>query len=123
MRGSSRAASSTCRAPDARNETPRWPLPRSNEGLKFSDLRWDTRESFCQQDQEFLLKLALADGDKQEIARRFDALPEFPHSSPTDDKSAMLEAVIAVVGDVRPDIAETIRLRHVRPSRPLVVTW
>ena len=39
------------------------------------------------------------------------------------DKTAMLEAVIAAVGDVRPDIAETIRLCYVRPSRPLVLTW
>lgn len=104
-------------APDALNETPRWPLARSNEGLKFSDLRWDTTKKWCQQDQEFLLKLALANGDKDEIVRRFDALPEFPNNNGmpmSDDQLEVLDAVAAAVRDVRPDIVEMIR---VRPNR------
>lgn len=105
------------RAHDASPETPEWPLPRSNERLKFFDLRWGTMRLWCQQDQEFLLKLALAEGDRHEVARRFDALPEFPHNNGfplQDDRLAMLDAVAAAVGDERPDIAEMIK---VRPNR------
>lgn len=108
------------RAPDALRETPRWPLPRSNEGLKFRDMRWGTMEQWCQQDQEFLLKLALADGDRQEIVRRFEALPEFPHNNGMplpDDKLAMLDAIAAAVGEIRPDIAEVISARLNRCRR------
>lgn len=109
------------RAPDALTETPLWPLPKSNEGLELFDLRWDTTKWFCQQDQEFLLKLALAEGDKQEIIRRFEALPEFPNNNGfrmPDEKIAMLDAVAAAVGDIRPDIAELIKVRPNRYRKP-----
>lgn len=105
------------RAYDARQKIPKWPLPRSNEGLKFPNLRWETMKQWCQQDQEFLLKLDLAEGDKYAIANRFDDLPEFPHNYGfpcSDEKLAMLDAVAAAVADIRPDIAEKIR---VQPNR------
>ncbi len=114
------------RAYDAQREAPVWPLPRSNEGPGFSDLRWNTMKMWCQDDQEFLLKLAIADGDKHEIARRFDDLPEFPNDKGfalSDEKLAMLDAVAVAVADIRPDIAEKIRVwpnrgRGATPSRP-----
>ena len=56
-------------------ETPPWPLPWANEGIRLFDSRWTDFKSSCQSDMEFLLTLALLDGDEAEIARRFDDLP------------------------------------------------
>lgn len=59
---------------------PAWPLPWANEGVKLFDSRWLDFRGNCQRDMLFLLKLAVARGDKAEIARRFDNLPEFPNN-------------------------------------------
>ena len=59
-------------------ETPPWVLPWADEGIRLFDSRWRDSDRSCQQDMEFLLILAIIDGDKAEIARRFDDLPEKP---------------------------------------------
>ena len=68
------------RASDALPDAPLWPLPRANEGVLLAELRWDTNWTWCQYDQEFLLKLAIAEGDREEVARRFCDLPQYPES-------------------------------------------
>lgn len=98
-------------APDALPETPPWPLPRSGEGNGgFSDSRWKTNWAWCQYDQEFLLKLALENGDAEEIAFRFCNLPEYPRSSSCylRDVGPMLRAVREKMLGFRPDIIEAI---------------
>ena len=88
-------------------ETPLWPLPWANEGVRLFDSRWQDDREFCQQDMEFLLKLALADGDKAEIARRFDDLPETPDAGgfPLEGaKAEMCESVMAALKGFREDI-------------------
>ena len=88
-------------------EAPSWPLPWANEGIRLIDSRWQDDRGFCQQDMEFLLKLALADGDKAEIARRFDDLPETPNAGgfPLEGaKAEMCESVLAAMKGYRGDI-------------------
>lgn len=88
-------------------ETPLWPLLWANEGVRLFDSRWQDHRGFCQQDMEFLLKLALADGDKAEIARRFDDLPETPNAGgfPLEGaKAEMCESVLAAMKGYRGDI-------------------
>ena len=72
-------------------------------------------QGFCQQDMEFLLKLALVDGDKAEIARRFDDLPEAPNAGGfplVGAKAEMCESVMVAMKDFRDDIVA--RLARVR---------
>ena len=72
-------------------------------------------QGFCQQDMEFLLKLALVDGDKAEIARRFDDLPETPNAGgfPLEGtKAEMCESVMAAMKNYRGDIV--VRLAQMR---------
>ncbi len=99
------------RAADAMPDAPPWPLPRANEGVLLAELRWDTRWTWCQYDQEFLLKLAISDGDKEEAARRFCDLPQYPE--PSDyyghDVRPMLEAIEKLMDGYRPDIVDAIR--------------
>ena len=61
----------------------------------------------CQVDRVFLLRLALVEGDKDEIARRFCDLPEFPWG---EWASELLERVKDAMKGVRPDIVEVIIL-------------
>ena len=66
---------------------------------------------------EFLLKLAILDGDKAEIARRFDDLPETPHNGglPLEGaKTEMCELVMAAMKGYRDDIVQ--RLSALRKS-------
>lgn len=85
-------------------EAPEWPLPWANEGTRLFDSRWDGFSDGCQEDCEFLLRLALVEGDKVEIARRFCELPKFPRGE------ELLERVKDAVRGVRPDIVEVIAL-------------
>ena len=105
-------------------ETPPWPLPCANEGIRLFDSRWQDCEWFCQQDMEFLLKLAIVGGDKAEIARRFDDLPETPNNGgfPLEGgKAEMCELVMAAMKGYREDIvARLAKLRkycYVREDR------
>lgn len=98
-------------------ETPPWPLPWANEGIQLSDSRWEDFKSACQGDMEFLLKLAILDGDKAEIARRFDDLPETPNNGglPLEGaKTEMCELVMAAMKGYRDDIVQ--RLSALRKS-------
>ena len=64
---------------------------------------------------EFLLKLAIADGDKTEMARRFDDLPEMPNNGglPLEDaKAEMCELLMAAMRGCREDIV--LRLANIR---------
>ena len=96
-------------------ETPPWPLPWANEGIRLWDSRWEDFKSSCQSDMEFLLVLALLDGDKAEIARRFDDLPETPNNGgfPLEGgKTEMCESVMAAMKGYRDDIvARLAKLR------------
>ena len=83
---------------------PEWPLPWANEGVRLFDSRWDDFARGCEEDYEFLLQLALVEGDKGEIARRFCDLPSFP----SDEE--LLERVKDAMKGVRPDIVEVIVL-------------
>ena len=87
------------------DETPEWPLPWANEGVRLFDSRWDDFSRGCEEDYEFLLQLALVEGDKGEIARRFCDLPSFPGGE------ELLERVKDAMKGVRPDIVEVIVLR------------
>ena len=105
-------------------ETPSWPLPWANEGIRLFDSRWEDFKSSCQSDMEFLLVLALFDGDKVEIARRFDDLPETPNNGgfPLEGwKAEMCEMVMAAMKGYRDDIvARLYKLRkycYVREDR------
>ena len=105
-------------------ETPSWPLPWANEGVRLFDSRWQDCNGTCQQDMEFLLKLALVGGDKAEIARRFDDLPETPNNGgfPLEsEKAEMCELVMAAMKGYRDDIvARLAKLRkycYVREDR------
>lgn len=84
-----------------------WPLPWANEGVRLFDCRWDEHLHDCQVDRVFLLRLALVEGDKDEIARRFCDLPEFPWG---EWASELLERVKDAMKGVRPDIVEVIIL-------------
>ena len=98
-------------------ETPTWPLPWANEGIRLFDSRWEDFKSSCQSDMEFLLVLALLDGDKSEIARRFDDLPETPNNGgfPLEGRKAeMCEMVMAAMKGFRDDIVQ--RLSTLRKS-------
>ena len=99
------------RAADALPMDPPWPLPRANEGVLLAELRWDTCWDWCQFDQEFLLKLAIAEGDKEEAARRFCDLPQYPESSSyySHDVRMMLDDLEKLMDGYRPDIVEAIR--------------
>lgn len=97
-------------------DTPPWPLPWANEGVRLFDSRWYS-ESFCQQDMEFLLKLAVVGGDKAEIARRFDDLPGLPYNGgmPLEGAQAeMCELVMDAMKGYRDDIVQ--RLATLRKS-------
>ena len=92
-------------------ETPTWPLPWANEGIRLFDSRWEDFKSSCQSDMEFLLVLALLDGDKAEIARRFDDLPETPNNGgfPLEGwKAEMCEMVMAAMKGFRDDIVQRL---------------
>lgn len=94
---------------------PAWPLPWANEGVRLFDSRWKDCSSFCQQDMEFLLKVALSGGDKAEIARRFDDLPETPNAGgfPLGGvKAEMCESVMVAMKGYRDDIVA--RLANMR---------
>lgn len=105
-------------------DVPPWPLPKANEGIRLYDSRWRDCKWFCQQDMEFLLKLAIVGGDKAEIARRFDDLPETPNNGgfPLEsEKAEMCESVMAAMKGYRDDIvARLAKLRkycYVREDR------
>ena len=73
---------------------------------------------------EFLLKLAIAGGDKAEIARRFDDLPATPYNGgmPLEGaKAEMCELVMVAMKGYRDDIvARLAKLRkhcYVREDR------
>lgn len=97
-------------APDALPKTPTWPLPKANEGMLLSDFRWDTMWDWCQFDQEFLLKLALEDGDRDEVALRFCNLPQYPRSSDFCQRNVkpMIDAVRSKMLGYRDDIVAVI---------------
>lgn len=86
------------------DEAPEWPLPWANEGIRLFDSRWGDLTNHCQKDYEFLLRLALVEGDKDEIARRFCDLPSFPRNE------ELLERVKDAMKGVRPDIVEVVVL-------------
>ncbi|MGN0844329.1 MAG: hypothetical protein ACI4QT_03810 [Kiritimatiellia bacterium] len=93
-------------------EPPIWPLPPSNEGICLDKSRWTSMsKSACQSDQEFLVKLALFEGDKPEVARRFCALPSFPCIDDPYQGLAAKDLVASVrlrMVCFRPDIVEII---------------
>lgn len=96
-------------------ETPPWPLPWANEGIRLFDSRWTDFKSSCQSDMEFLLKLALLDGDEAEIARRFDDLPETPYNGgmPLEGAQAeMCEMVMAAMKGYRDDIVQRLSTKR-----------
>lgn len=98
-------------------ETPPWPLPWANEGVKLFDSRWRDFKPNCQSDMLFLLKLAVVHGDRAEIARRFDNLPEMPNNGgfPLEGEMITLcEAVIGAMRDYRDNIVA--RLSGLRKS-------
>ena len=99
------------RASDALPHAPPWPLPRANEGVFLPELRWDTDWAWCQFDQEFLLKLAIAEGCREEAARRFCDLPQYPESSDYYDRDVgpMMDALEILMDGYRPDIVDVIR--------------
>ena len=99
------------RPPWASPEPPPWPLPPSNEGVRLNESRWRESKDACQSDQEFLVQLALAEGDKAEVARRFYALPAFPFTSwPRlhPEVQGLIDAVRLEMDGYRPDIVEVI---------------
>ena len=99
------------RSPWALSEPPPWPLPPSNEGVRLNESRWRESKDACQGDQEFLVKLALAEGDKAEVARRFCALPAFPFTSWPQlhpEVKELIDAVRLEMIGYRPDIVEVI---------------
>lgn len=64
---------------------------------------------------EFLLKLAVLGGDKAEIARRFDDLPETPNNGgfPLEGgKAEMCELVMAAMKGYRDDIVQRLSTRR-----------
>lgn len=96
-------------------EAPTWPLPWANEGIRLFDSRWEDSKSSCQSDMEFLLVLALLDGDKAEIARRFDDLPEAPYNGGMPLKGAqaeMCEMVMAAMKGYRDDIVQCLATKR-----------
>lgn len=99
-------------------DTPPWPLPWANEGVRLFDSRWQDCKWFCQQDMEFLLKLAIADGDKAEMVRRFDDLPEMPDNGglPLEGaKAEMCELLMEAMKGYREDIV--LRLANIRRKK------
>ena len=99
-------------------DTPPWPLPWANEGVRLFDSRWQDCKWFCQQDMEFLLKLAIADGDKAEMVRRFDDLPEMPDNGglPLEGAKAEMCAVrMEAMKGYREDIV--LRLANIRRKK------
>ena len=99
-------------------ETPLWPLPWANEGVRLFDSRWQDCKWFCQQDMEFLLKLAIADGDKAEMVRRFDDLPEMPDNGglPLEGaKAEMCALLMEAMKGYREDIV--LRLANIRRKK------
>lgn len=94
-------------------DAPPWPLPWANEGVRLFDSRWQDCKWLCQQDMEFLLKLSILDGDKAEIARRFDDLPETPYNGgmPLEGaKAEMCEMVMVAMKGYRDDIVQRIAM-------------
>ncbi len=97
--------------PWASPDSPPWPLPPSNEGIRLNESRWQESKDDCQSDQEFLVLLALAEGDKAEVARRFCALPAFPFTMWPQLHPEIKELIYAVRSEMdgyRPDIVEII---------------
>lgn len=99
------------RSPWASSEPPTWPLPPSDMGIRLDKKRWKESKDACQDDQEFLVRLALAEEDRAEVARRFCALPAFPH---TDwprlhpEIKELIDAVRSKMIGYRPDLVEVI---------------
>ena len=87
-------------------EAPTWPLPWAREGIRLDDTRWDDFLGGCRDDFHFLLRLALVEGNKDEIARRFCDLPSFPGGN-----EDLLERVKDALRGFRPDIVEVIVLQ------------
>ncbi len=99
------------RPPWTAPDPPPWPLPPSNEGIRLMESRWQESNFDCQSDREFLLQLALAEGDKDEIARQFCALPAFPLSirfHPDPEVMKLIDLVRTEMLGFRPDIVEII---------------
>lgn len=99
------------RPPWASPEPPPWPLPPSNEGIRLFESRWMESKDECQSYQKFLVRLALAEGDRAEVARRFCALPAFPCTMWPQlhpEVKELIDSVrLAMVG-YRPDIVNLI---------------
>ena len=104
----------TYRAYDALPVDPPWPLPRANEGILLCESRWDTMWDWCQFDQEFLLKIALDKGDREEVARRFCDLPMYPVTSEYFNRclDKMIDAIREMMNGFRPDIVDVILDPH-----------
>lgn len=103
--------------PTTSADTPPWPLLWANEGVKLFDSRWRDFKQNCQSDMLFLLKLAVVQGDRAEIARRFDNLPEVPNNGgfPLEGEMITLcEAVIEAMKGYRDNIVT--RLSGLRKS-------
>ena len=99
------------RPPWASPEPPPWPLPPSGEGVGLFESRWGESKDECQSDQEFLLRLALAEGDRAEVARRFCALPAFPCTMWPRlhlEVKGLVDAVRMAMDGYRPDVVEMI---------------
>ena len=99
------------RPPWASPEPPSWPLPPSGYGIRLGESRWEESKDSCQDDQEFLVRLALAEGDRAEVARRFCALPAFPYTMwPRlhPEIKELIDDVRAAMDGYRPDIVEII---------------
>lgn len=108
------------RAYDASPVDPPWPLPRANEGIKLCELRWGTMWEWCQFDQEFLLELDVARGDKDAVARRFCDLPRYPISSSfyQHDVEKMMAQIEEMMKDFRPDIIDVMQNPRTHWSSP-----
>lgn len=100
------------RSTDPLRRDPDWPLPKANEGIRLLPFRWHMLRWFCQLDMEFLLRLAISKGDKEEAARRFEDLIEFPRK----DSKVDVEKLREMMRGYRQDIVEAIcmktRLRY-----------
>lgn len=78
---------------------------------KSDESRWRESKDDCQSDQEFLVRLALAEGDKAKVARRFCALPAFPYTMWPQlhpEIKELIDAVRLEMDGYRPDIVEII---------------
>lgn len=95
------------RSTDPLRKEPNWPFPKAEEGIRLFSFRWGVLEWFCQMDMEFLLRLAIAKGDREESARRFEDLIHFPKK----DSKVNVDKLREMMRGYRQDIVEAICMK------------